>query len=272
MFCPKCGSTIPDGATFCGTCGTPVSQAPTGGAPGGAPGYQQPRIAKMPRPNTSIVGSLGVFGIVKAVALVVLAICLFMPWFQISIDGLIDAANAQSASYGSTTVIPKLGAIGISVFSLGDSLNSVAQVHDWMAQAAAVTGSSSSTASMIAMLGTVSGAALPYRIFGLLWIASILFLVAGATMSFVAKKGDKVLQIAAIICAVTSLIGIIIAVMAAGQANTAILGLVGSTFGGYNAQAMAAMNNMFSFTPAPIIALIASIVVFVGSMLERQAR
>lgn len=272
MFCPKCGSTMPDGATFCGTCGTPVSPAPSAGAPGGYPGYPQPRVAKIPRPNANIIGGLGVFGIVKAVALVVLAICLFMPWFQISIDGLIDATNAQTASYGGTTVIPKLGAIGISVFSLGDSLNSVAQVHDWMAQATAVTGTSSSTASMIAMLGTVSGAALPYRIFGLLWIASILFLVAGATMSFIAKQGDKVLQIAAIICAVTSLIGIIIAVMAAGQANTAIMGMLGSSLGSYSTQAMAAMNNMFSFTPAPIIALIASVVMFVGSMMEKQAR
>ncbi|MBE7070871.1 MAG: zinc-ribbon domain-containing protein, partial [Ruminococcaceae bacterium] len=25
MFCKKCGSTLPDNATFCGNCGTPVA-------------------------------------------------------------------------------------------------------------------------------------------------------------------------------------------------------------------------------------------------------
>ncbi len=37
MFCPKCGTALPDGAAFCLRCGAPIpGAAPGGGSPGGA--------------------------------------------------------------------------------------------------------------------------------------------------------------------------------------------------------------------------------------------
>ena len=33
MFCKKCGSELPENATFCGNCGTPVEAAPAPAAP-----------------------------------------------------------------------------------------------------------------------------------------------------------------------------------------------------------------------------------------------
>ena len=33
MFCPKCGTQLPDGASFCGTCGSALSNAPKHGRP-----------------------------------------------------------------------------------------------------------------------------------------------------------------------------------------------------------------------------------------------
>lgn len=44
-FCQKCGNQVPDGAPFCGTCGTPVAQPAQQQAPQyqqAAPQYQQP--------------------------------------------------------------------------------------------------------------------------------------------------------------------------------------------------------------------------------------
>ncbi len=38
MRCLNCGNALPDGARFCGNCGTPVGGTPADGAPGRIPG------------------------------------------------------------------------------------------------------------------------------------------------------------------------------------------------------------------------------------------
>lgn len=44
MFCPKCGSQVPDGIKFCPTCGNPMQAA----APAPQPVYQEPAPAPQP--------------------------------------------------------------------------------------------------------------------------------------------------------------------------------------------------------------------------------
>ena len=51
----------------------------------------------------------------KLVGIALLAICLFLPWFKISVDPLIDAANGKILQTGASYHIPKLGDLGISV-------------------------------------------------------------------------------------------------------------------------------------------------------------
>ena len=48
MFCPYCGTQLPDGSAFCGNCGKPLSQQPTGNA---APAAQPAGMPPAPAPQ-----------------------------------------------------------------------------------------------------------------------------------------------------------------------------------------------------------------------------
>lgn len=48
MYCPHCGSQLPDGAAFCGHCGTPVAPQPVAGA--AQPNASVPQPAPAPSP------------------------------------------------------------------------------------------------------------------------------------------------------------------------------------------------------------------------------
>ncbi len=50
MFCPNCGTQLPDGSRFCNNCGTQIGAAPTGG-PAPAQGYQQPQSYQSANPQ-----------------------------------------------------------------------------------------------------------------------------------------------------------------------------------------------------------------------------
>ena len=303
MFCPKCGSSIPNGAAFCAKCGTAIGRQAPGNQQQAAiaqgEGYwrQGPQAAfqaapqmpqapaaqtdavpapKRPNPLAKLVAGRSPFEIAKAVGVVVLAICLFLPWFRISIDSAIVAANAQIAQTGLSYQLPLLGDLGITVIGLGDSLNQVDQLCKWANDVAMLTGSSSSMQEL-ASLQMFGSYALVYRLFGLAWIASVVALAAGATMSFAAHKGDKFLRIAAIICAVTSIAGIAIALVVGSQTSNAVMALMNSAgsnpFASYGASTVGAlMNDLFGFTLAPVVALAASAAVFLGSFLGQKGR
>ena len=284
MFCPKCGSMVQDNAAFCANCGSPTGrQAATYNqqqrhAPNSDVPYhdQQAYVAPTERkkPFAKLFANNSPFAIIKLVGIVLLAICLFMPWFKISVDPLIDAANGQLLQTGTGYQMPKLGDIGISVLGLGDTLNETGQLYNWLSQISPMVGAPSQM-NQLSSLQSAGIASWGYRLFGLAWIASIASLVAGATLNLVAKKGDKVLRIAAIIGAVTGIIGIIIAVVANGQVSAAIaslmrdsgIGSLTSLIGGNSVSTM--LNNLFGFTLAPIVTILASIAIFVGSTLDK---
>ena len=48
MFCPYCGTQLPDGSAFCGNCGKPLSQQPAGNA---APAAQPAGMPPVPAPQ-----------------------------------------------------------------------------------------------------------------------------------------------------------------------------------------------------------------------------
>lgn len=48
MFCPYCGTQLPDGSAFCGNCGKPLSQQPAGNA---APAAQSAGMPPAPAPQ-----------------------------------------------------------------------------------------------------------------------------------------------------------------------------------------------------------------------------
>ena len=286
MFCPKCGSHVQDNVAFCANCGSPMGRSTPsynpqpGYAPGnGAPSYGQQAYAAPSKRHNPIAGALGnngPFAIMKLVGIVLIAICLFMPWFRINIDPLIDAANGQLVQAGQSYQLPKLGDLGMSVLYLGDTLNQTGQTYEWLNQIAILTGTGSSM-SQFASLQAAGPASWGYRLFGLAWIASIILLAAGAAMSLFAKKGDQLLRIAVIVCVVTSVAGIIIAIIANGQISTAMASMMRSSgiagfselIGGGSAATL--LNNMFGFTFAPIVTIVASILTFVGSMLDKDA-
>ena len=284
MFCPKCGSMVQDNAAFCANCGSPTGRqaatynqlqrhAPNSDVPHhDQQAYVAPTERK--RPFAKLFANNSPFAIMKLVGIVLLAICLFMPWFKISVDPLIDAANGQLLQTGTGYQMPKLGDLGISVLGLGDTLNETGQLYNWLSQISPMVGAPSQM-NQLSSLQSAGIASWGYRLFGLAWIASIASLVAGATLNLVAKKGDKVLRIAAIIGAVTGIIGIIVAVVANGQVSAAIaslmrdsgIGSLTSLIGGNSVSTM--LNNLFGFTLAPIVTILASIAIFIGSTLEK---
>ena len=287
MFCPKCGSMVQDNAAFCANCGSPTGRqaatynqqqrhAPNSDVPHHD---QQAYVAPTERkkPFAKLFANNSPFAIMKLVGIVLLAICLFLPWFKISVDPLIDAANGKILQTGASYHIPKLGDLGISVLGLGDTLNETSQLYNWMNQDATMLGTSSQM-NQFSSLQTAGVASWGYRLFGLAWIASIILLIAGTVLSLIAKKGDKVLRIAAIICAVTGIAGIIVAVVANGQISATItMALRNSGVEQFTsligAESVATMlNNLFGFTFAPVVAILASIAIFVGSTLDKSAQ
>ena len=57
MFCPKCGSQVPDGIKFCPTCGNPMQAA----APAPQPVYQEPAPQPVYQDPTPVVNPQPVY-------------------------------------------------------------------------------------------------------------------------------------------------------------------------------------------------------------------
>lgn len=128
MFCPKCGTQIPDGSKFCPGCGSPVAgqtapaaspqpasaaapqqapdasqqsasayqQVPTA-VPQQAPAYQQAPAA--PQPPKKNVKPIIICAVVAAVAVIVVAVCMYM-----SKGGIFSDANDGDSADAATPV------------------------------------------------------------------------------------------------------------------------------------------------------------------------
>lgn len=102
MFCPKCGNNLPDNATFCNNCGTPMNSQPQ-------QQYYQPVRSSQPKEfffgfNTKVTGI-----ILKAIALTYL--------LYKFIYGIVQAAqSSRISSYSEYFGISTGGGGGFGVF------------------------------------------------------------------------------------------------------------------------------------------------------------
>lgn len=93
MFCPKCGAQIPNGAKFCGGCGTKIEQQQ-------APQPQKPQPEKPPKPTVPKKKTGLIIGIVTgAVALVAIVIILI-----ITLTGSGSNPDVASITFNGITV------------------------------------------------------------------------------------------------------------------------------------------------------------------------
>lgn len=102
MFCPKCGSQLPDNAAFCGKCGNPVATGesrPTASTPQ----HQSKAVEAAGRMSSSTIGAL--------VATIITVVCMFLPWVK-------DSNLKQLGSYGSYVGVNVQDSF--SVFNVGD--------------------------------------------------------------------------------------------------------------------------------------------------------
>ena len=107
MFCPKCGTQLPDGSRFCASCGSQLGGAP---APAAAPqaGYVPPVQPAQPvqpiKPGIAVPGlatnDLGM--LVSVVAAIVGIVAFFMPIISLSVFGSTTTLSAKQMTFGTT--------------------------------------------------------------------------------------------------------------------------------------------------------------------------
>lgn len=95
MFCPKCGSQVPDGTKFCPSCGTTLNAtAPAPGAPAGAP-VTNPVITS-PAAGSAMTPAR----LVRLVAAVVMIVSFFLPLVGMSVLGYDFNFSAFQGTFG----------------------------------------------------------------------------------------------------------------------------------------------------------------------------
>lgn len=101
MFCPKCGSSIPDTAQFCGSCGNPIQQRTANTPAANVPASSTPSLGAL---NTVSVGGskISIMQIATVVLTVLTMIFALLPWFTPSKTVTsIGSAASQLGSWGS---------------------------------------------------------------------------------------------------------------------------------------------------------------------------
>ena len=110
MFCKNCGTENVDGAKFCRACGAPQEQT----APAANTGYNAqsgyaPNAGYTPNqgyvPNRAPVrknntpGQTDIMKLIPAIAGAVALICMFLPWYVISVFGYSDSLSLFEAAF-----------------------------------------------------------------------------------------------------------------------------------------------------------------------------
>ena len=109
MFCPQCGSQLPDGSAFCGKCGAQLGAAPASAPVAGARGAvaQVPAAPKAP----SAAGAFPPLRIAAILAAAVALLFALMPWFTTSSA----AVTASGYASGGAELIAGLTGADVSL-------------------------------------------------------------------------------------------------------------------------------------------------------------
>lgn len=213
MFCPKCGSENPDGSKFCGVCGASFAPAPAP-APGPVPGQQSyapyggapvpPAPSAVPTNLYGASRGLALPIVIAVVAVVVGTLSMLMPWVDIKLGSIPNAAS----DFYEVGMSPTLS------FTLASATSIIGLIADLLgASIKAATGQGySSNLYMVQEVSDGLGMArIVTTVIWVLWIASIV-LVAIAVYDTVSSKGSstKLLGPAGITCAVDALAWVIV--------------------------------------------------------------
>lgn len=108
MFCPKCGTKLPDGAKFCGSCGAQLSSAPV--TPATKPAHAAASAATA-RAHAAVPAAAGTIDAKMLIVLILGIAALFFafqPWIPVSqsdyqtSNAISQGANALAGLFGGT--------------------------------------------------------------------------------------------------------------------------------------------------------------------------
>ena len=192
MFCPKCGTKVPDGSSFCPSCGNRIAAAPKA-APAAASAYKAastfkaapaavsaPKAAPsvsfhMPVKAQSSAAIVPVQGIVAVACAVVAAISTFMPW--VTMSSTMTTATSIGSAFGVGSALHQ--SYALSEFS------SLADVMKSYGLKLAIMGDSSLQQYATAVEGTF-----------FVWILGFALVLIGAVMLLMKRsKASKLILI-----------------------------------------------------------------------------
>lgn len=218
MFCPHCGNNVREGAAFCPKCGYEFPKA--------SQEVIEPKPPASPQPL-----SLDSVGVLRLAVGILLVAFMFLPWYRIGVDSVINEANSAMRSAGEIDMeIPRVGNIGLSVTGIGDALGSVAKVENWIKKAGEDAELLFESEGMES-LESVAIASFFYRVFEFIWVAGIVTFIAGSSISIFTKQDGAIARAGSVLCAVAAIIGIVVALFAASRIDGALTEMVSSELG-----------------------------------------
>ena len=118
MFCKNCGTENVDGAKFCRACGAPQEQAAPAANQGYAPnqGYVPNRA---PVRKNNAAGKTDIMKLIPTIAGVVALICMFLPWYVISVWGVSESATLIGMAFDFDSWEVGFSGVLLSLLSLG---------------------------------------------------------------------------------------------------------------------------------------------------------
>lgn len=235
MFCPQCGTDVPNSARFCPKCGNTFNAVPQQAFPQAA--SRMSGISSMS--PVSLNGSINIMRLI-AVGIAVLAIIFaFLPWLDISM-------YAHSVSY-SVFGFPELSSnlsqsagVTSAIGSYSSALGSLIPGMD------AVTNQANSYTAMI------KGASAMLTAIFVFWLISLLATAVGAVLMFVTRKRNPI-------------------VFLVGTGLMALVCIVWIAYVAYLGSASPILGQSLGWTAFPVICAIASICALVLTVISNKS-
>lgn len=173
MFCPKCGANLPDGASFCATCGNKL-EAHAHVAHEASDGSAFSPAASVTGSNLSKgVGASPALRIVAIVLAVIALIFALLPWFE------------------SSNTLLGIGGFGNAIGQLGSALTGKSNTIAGFDQSYSVFGFPG-LAAALSSYGSASGIS-PLLIIAFIgWLIGVILIVAGLIVMFATQRHSKV--------------------------------------------------------------------------------